>query len=136
MLYKDYEGNEVEERLAKMGVEQMINIREYTNKTFEFVRDTSDLSEELKEQFNKSLNEYNNLLDYCSPKGEDIRLDPETYSKLQNIGMPLITLFNTKDEAYFYKKGVEYAKNHKEEHKEMVQIMKEIEQKYYPLEEA
>ncbi len=136
LKFTDFGGNEVTEIAAREGIEQILAIREYLNNLMTFVRDTTELTEEQNKEFDKTMREFNNTLDYCSPKGEDVRIDPETYSKLQNIGMELMTIFGTKDESYYYQKGVEYASKHQEEALEMGRLCYEIHEKYELLKEA
>lgn len=136
MMYTDYKGHEVSELEVKEGIESIVAIREYTNDLMIWIRDTMGLSEDQKQMFDATLNEFNNLLDYCSPKDEEIRIDPVTYKKLQNISYKLITVFGNEDEEFYYRKGMEYAKEHHEEAMEMAMICDEISQKYYNLKEA
>ena len=136
MMYTDYKGHEVSELDAREGIESIVAIREYTNDLMIWIRDTMELSEDQKQMFDATLNEFNNLLDYCSPKGEEIRIDPVTYKKLQHVSYKLMTVFGNEDEEFYYHKGMEYAKDHHEEAMEMAMICDEIRQKYYTLKEA
>ena len=136
LKFVDFGGNEVTELDAREGIEQILAIREYLNNLMMFVRDTTELTEEQIKEFDNTLREFNNTLDYCSPKGEPVRIDPETYKKLQNISMLFMTILGTKDESYYHQKGVEYASEHQEEAIEMGRLCYEIHNKYELLKEA
>ena len=136
LKFVDFGGNEVTELAAREGIEQILAIREYLNNLMVFLRDTTELSEEQIKEFDNTVREFNNTLDYCSPKGEEVRIDPETYRKLQNISMELMTICGKEDESYYYQKGVEYASEHQDEAIEMGRICYEIHKKYEALKEA
>ena len=106
LKYVDYKGNEVTEIAAREGIEQILAIREYLNNLMVFLRDTTELSEEQIKEFDNTVREFNNTLDYCSPKGEEVRIDPDTYLKLQGISMELMTICGKKDESYYYEKAL------------------------------
>lgn len=136
LKYVDIKGNEVTEIAAREGIEQILAIREYLNNLMVFLRDTTELSEEQIKEFDNTVRDFNNTLDYCSPKGEEVRIDPDTYLKLQRISMELMTICGKEDESYYYEKGVEYASEHQEEAIEMGRICYEIHNKYELLKEA
>lgn len=136
MMYTDYKGHEVSELVAREGIETIVAIREYTNNLLIWFRDGLELTEDQKQMFDATLNEFNNTLDYCSPKGEEIRIDPVVYNKLQQISYKLMTVFGHEDEEFYYRKGLEYAKDHHEEAMELAKICEEIHEKYLNLSEA
>lgn len=128
--YVDVKGNPVSEREARLGVAQVCAIREHINNLLTFIKDTSDLTDEMKEQFDNALKDFNNTLDYCMPANEEIRIDPETYSKMQTLSQDMMTIFGTKEESYYYQKGLEYASEHCDEAIELAETLQEVAAKY------
>lgn len=128
--YVDVQGNPVSEREARLGVAQVCAILEHINDLLTFIKDTSDLTDEMKERFDNELKDLNNTLDYCMPANEEIRIDPETYAKLQTLSQNMMTIFGTKDESYYYQKGLEYASEHRDEANELAETLLEVAAKY------
>lgn len=136
LKYYDTVGHEITELAALEAIEQLIAMREYTHDLMLFIKESEELTDEQNEKFDACMREYDNLLGYCSPKGEDVRIDPETYKKLQEVSLKLINVFGQKDEVYYYHKGMEYASEHHTEAIEMSMICEEIHKKYEALAEA
>lgn len=136
LKYYDTVGHEITELAALEAIEQLVAMREYTNNLMMFIKKSENLTDEQNEEFDEWVREFNNLLDYCSPKGEPVRIDPETYKKLQEVCVKLINIFGEKDESYYYHKGMEYASEHHDEAIEMAMICEEIHNKYELLKEA
>lgn len=136
LKYYDTVGHEITELAALEAIEQLVAMREYTNDLMMFIKKSENLTDEQNEEFDEWVREFNNLLDYCSPKGEPVRIDPETYKKLQEVCVKLINIFGEKDESYYYNKGMEYASEHHDEAIEMAMICEEIHNKYELLKEA
>lgn len=136
LKYYDTVGHEITELAALEAIEQLVAMREYTNDLMMFIKKSENLTDEQNEEFDEWVREFNNLLDYCSPKGEPVRIDPETYKKLQEVCVKLINIFGEKDESYYYNKGMEYSSEHHDEAIEMAMICEEIHNKYELLKEA
>lgn len=76
------------------------------------------------------------MLDYCSPAGEPVRIDPETYKNIQNVSYELMTIFGEQDMEEYVKTVTAFAKRDPNRALELATIADEISDKYDKLREA